>query len=301
MRKTVLVIDDEKIGAENIQKAFINEMGSVDCLVAFDEPTINNYIKNKFYDIAIVDLRMDDFSINGFDIIKNIIEVNPFSKIIIISAHLEEYNDDINEILSTGKISAIIPKDNFKDFKDKIFREVSKIFLEIDSNLDFSQKILQEMYSDLKNEEDNFQKGQKFERFVGMLWSRIGFKEINYRKIDKSQNEIDLIVRNDIEDKFFEKFSPYFFVECKNIIENVDKNMFVLFLTKLQGSNELARLGFIITTSGFKRTTYLEALRTSNASSKIIFLSNNEIEELINSIQPIKTLKTIIDRQVKDN
>ena len=47
------------------------------------------------------------------------------------------------------------------------------------------------MYSDLKNEEDNFQKGQKFERFVGMLWSRIGFKEINYRKIDKSQNEID--------------------------------------------------------------------------------------------------------------
>ena len=97
---------------------------------------------------------------------------------------------------------------------------------------------------------------------------RIGFKEINYRKIDKSQNEIDLIVRNDIEDKFFEKFSPYFFVECKNIIENVDKNMFVLFLTKLQGSNELARLGFIITTSGFKRTTYLEALRTSNASSK---------------------------------
>ena len=69
----------------------------------------------------------------------------------------------------------------------------------------------------------------------------------------------------------------------------------------LQGSNEMAKLGFIITPSGFKRTTYLEALRTSNTSSKIIFISNNEIEELINSIQPIKTLKTIIDRQVKDN
>ena len=221
MKKTVLVIDDEKIGAENIQKAFINEMKEVDCIVAFDEATINSSIKNKFYDIAIVDLRMDAFTINGFEIIKNIIEINPFSKIIIISAHLEEYTDDINDILSTGKISAIISKDDFKEFKEKIFREVDKIYKEIDSNLDFSQKILQEMYGDLKNEIDNYQKGQKFERFVGMLWSRIGFKEINYRKIDKSQNELDLIVRNDIEDKFFEKFSPYFFVECKNIIDNV--------------------------------------------------------------------------------
>jgi CheY-like chemotaxis protein len=301
MKKSILIIDDEKIGAENLQKVFVAQKPEIDCFIATDEKTILYSISNKFFDIAIVDLRMDDFSFNGFEIIKQIVEINPFVKIIIISAYTGEYSDDINEILQTGKISAIINKDKFDIFKEKILNESEKIFIDIENNLDFSQKILQSTYADVKNELDKYKKGEKFERFVGLLWSQIGFREINFRKIDKSQNEIDLIIRNDIDDSFFNKFSPYFFVECKNVIEAIDKNIFIVFMSKLEKSNELAKLGFIITTSGFKRTAYLEALRTSNTGSKIIFISNNEIEELIRSIQPIKTLKSIIDKQVKDN
>lgn len=301
MKHSILIIDDEKIGAENLQRFFTKSKPEVSCNIAYEEKDILHSISNKFYDLAIVDIRMDEFDFNGFDLIKQISEINPFAKIIIISAYTGEYQEDLNEILQTGKISAILNKEKFDVFSKKVLEESEKVFEEKDNNTSFNQAILSDLYLDVKNEVNKLEKGLKFERFIGMLLGSIGFHEIQQRKIDKSQNEIDLILRNEIEDNFFNKFSPYFFVECKNTIEKIDKNIFIVFKTKLEGSNGLAKLGFIITTSGFKRTAYLEALRTSNSDSKIIFISNSEIESLIYSINPLKTLKLIIDKQVKDN
>ena len=121
------------------------------------------------------------------------------------------------------------------------------------------------------------------------------------RTKDKSYNEVDLIIRNDINDLFFGKFKPYFLVECKNEIQNVDKNQFITFKSKLDNTNDLCNMGFIVTSKGFKRSSYLEAIRSSNTDSKIIFISNYEIEELIHADSALNALKKIIDLQVKDN
>lgn len=301
MKHSILIIDDEKVGAENLQRVFAKEQPEITCNIAYEEEGIKKSISNKFYDLAIVDLRMDEFLFDGFDLIKEICEINPFARIIIISAYTGEYQEDINEILQTGKIAAILNKEKFDEFSAKVLEESRKIFTSRDNNTNFNQTILSDLYLDVKNENNSQEKGVKFERFIGMLWGSMGFHEIQNRKIDKSQNEIDLIIRNEVDDNFFNKLSPYFFVECKNTIEKIDKNIFIVFKAKIEGSNGLARLGFIITTSGFKRTAYLEALRTSNSDSKIIFISNSEIESLIYSINPLKTLKSIIDLQVKDN
>lgn len=141
----------------------------------------------------------------------------------------------------------------------------------------------------------------KFENFVTILFSQIGFNHITKRIIDKSQNEVDLIIRNEIKDPFFQKLSPYIFVECKNTIDSVDKNQFKLFRDKVKESNGLSKLGILITSSSFTRTTYIDAIRDSKDDLKIIFISNIEIERLIRMEDKLSEFKKIIDNQVKDN
>ena len=185
MKHSILIIDDERIGAQNLQRFYNKKKSDITCNIAYTEKDILNSISNKFYDLAIVDIRMDDFDFDGFDLIKLITEVNPFAKIIIISAYTGEYQEDLNEILQTGKISAILNKEKFDDFSKKILNESNKVFLEKDSNTSFNQSVLTDLYSDVKNETNKQEKGLKFERFVGMLLGSIGFHEIKYRNIGK--------------------------------------------------------------------------------------------------------------------
>ncbi|MBI3233550.1 MAG: restriction endonuclease [Bacteroidetes bacterium] len=75
---------------------------------------------------------------------------------------------------------------------------------------------------------------EQFEHFVSLVFQSIGFNNVNKRVIDKSLNEVDLIIRNDIEDSFLSKFGKYILVECKNKPkEKVDKNTFIVFNSKL--------------------------------------------------------------------
>ena len=135
-----------------------------------------------------------------------------------------------------------------------------------------------------------------------MLFNNIGFNNINKRIIDESRNEVDLIVRNDINDKFLEKFGKYFLIECKNIPASaVDKNMFIVFSHKLEHTANMSECGVIATTGNFTKTSYIEAVRESGKHKKIIFLSNIDFEEIITSDDRLEAFKKLIDKQVKDN
>lgn len=301
MNNTILIIDDELIQASNLKKAISSERSDLEIIIASTEEGIKKSISEDYFNIAIVDLRMDAFDINGFDIIKDIIALNPIAKIIVVSAFTTEYEDDLNEVIKSGKISAIVSKEKYEVFKKAVISHIDKIIEEFNSDLSLINSSLNFLYSEVKNETDNQKKGLRFEYFVSTLFSQMGFNHIGKRVIDKSRNEVDLAVRNDITDPFFQKFKPYFLVECKNTMEEVDKNQFIQFRSKLENTNSLSNLGFIITAKGFKRTSYLEAIRGSKDDYKIIFISNVEIVKIINSDNLLDALKRIIDSQVKDN
>ncbi|GAO30415.1 response regulator [Geofilum rubicundum] len=302
MIKSVLVIDDERIQAESLAKSIKKEKVYLDCYVASEESEILSSIENVFFNVAIVDLRMDNYKIDGFFIINKILKVNPFARIIIVSAYTQEYITQIKDILLTGKVIGLIEKKEYNQFLNEILLAISK-YEEVQSdNPSETAKALTSFYANAKNEKDTYQKGIVFEQFAALLFSNMGFVNINKRILDKSQNEVDLVLRNELNDFFFSKFSPYILVECKNKQnESVGKNDFIQFFTKLKNTNGLSNLGFLITTGYIARTTYIEAVRTSSDICKIVFLSNPEIERLINSPLPLNELKKIIDEQVKDN
>ncbi|MDR2285833.1 MAG: response regulator [Sphingobacterium sp.] len=302
MKRSVLIIDDEKDQAIGLAKALGKLIPSTNFDYTYEENDIIESIENKYFSLAIVDLRMDKFSINGISIIKKIFEVNPFAKVIIVSAFTGEYFTQIKDLLTTGKIVDVIEKTDFDAFSTKLSLVVEEYHKLLFDNPSEINAALLEFYSQAKNEIDSFKKGEKFEHFVSLLFQSIGFSSVNKRVKDKSLNEVDLIIRNDIEDRFINKFGKYILIECKNKPEEkVDKNTFIVFNSKLKHTNGLAELGIIATTGYITRNTYLEAIRESSEVRKIIFLSNPEFLNLISSSNKLEDFKNIIDSQVKDN
>jgi CheY-like chemotaxis protein len=302
MTQNVLIIDDIAEQASNLSKALKKELPNVNFTAVSEEEKILDFIESKFYNLAIVDLRMDKFSFNGIELIEKIIRVNPFAKVVILSAFAPEYFQQIKSVLLTGKILDILDKESYEILIPKLRNKIEAYYGTIAENPSEINNALLQFYAEAKNEPDTFNKGKKFEHFVSLLFSSFGYKEIKQRVIDKSLNEVDLIVRNEIDDTFLNKFGKYILIECKNKPkEGVSKNDFIIFEKKLESTNGLSELGLLITSGYISKNTYIEAVRTSKSKHKIIFLSNPEIERIITSNDKKSEFKAIIDEQVKDN
>ena len=169
----ILIVDDEKAQVNSIKKVIDATMPEIYVDIAFEEKEILRKISDTYFNVAIVDLRMDSFSVNGFDIIKEIIEINPFVKIIVCSAYLAEYGDELNNLIKSGQITAVLDKVKFDIFSEKILATLREIFIEFDSSLQITQQSLEYLYSQAKNETDNYMKGKKFEYFVTSLFSQM--------------------------------------------------------------------------------------------------------------------------------
>ena len=303
MKKSILIIDDVKEQAVNLERYLSKELSSdYHIITAHEEADIIDKVENSYYSLVILDLRMDDYEIDGVKIANKIIETNSFAKILITSAFTAEFYQSLKPLLLSGKVIDTVDKTNFVDFARKVKDSVEIYHDEIFASNDSIQNALLESYAECKNTEHNYQKGVKFENFVSLLFNNIGFEKIIKRTIDKSQNEVDLIIRNDIDDKFLEKFGKYFLIECKNMpATNIGKNTFILFKSKLENTANLSELGIIATTGNFTKTAYTEAVRESSKDKKIVFLTNLHFERFITSIDRLETFKSFVDEQVKDN
>lgn len=302
MRRSILIIDDVKEQAEGLSKGLSSLLP--DCAFEYrhKEDDILDAIENRFFSLAIVDVRMDDYSYDGIDVVNKIFEMNPFSKVIIVSAFKDEYLYKIKDLLLTGKVVDILDKDEFDVWLPKLSKVIEGYYQDQEKDPSEINNALLQYYSEAKNETNTYTKGEKFEHFISLMFQSIGFNQVLKRVKDKSLNEVDLIIRNDIEDSFLGKFGKYILVECKNKpTEKVNKNDFIVFSSKLKNTNGLAELGIIATTGYITKNTYIEAVRESSEVRKILFLSNPEIERLIKSHDKLSEFKFLIDSQVKDN
>ena len=301
--RRILVIDDEMPQAKALAKKIEESIAYSKVTPVWEEQNIIDYIENRYYNMVILDIRMDKYDFDGVEIAKRIVEINPYAKIIFVSAFLGEYLGQILPLVQGGNILGYTEK---KHDYDEWSKELSQFILPyyeyLDQNPQQLQIALLQEYSDLKEETDAYKRGVMFENFTSILFSSMGFTEIKKRVKDNSGNETDLVIRNDIDDIFLAKFGKYILVECKNKSEaKVDKNDFIVFQTKLKNTNGLADIGFLLTTTSFARTAYLEALRDSQSKHKVFFLDNTLILQLIQSDNMLDQLKHIIDDQVKDN
>ena len=295
MNKTVLIIDDQKDFARELCETLQSEMRDCCFTYAYEEQDIMTKVITQYYSIALVDLRMDRYQFDGFDVIDQIMLANPYAKVIIISAFMGDYMLKISDYLAKGTILALSEKKNFNQLVPEL-RQIIKEYFSKDLN-PIAVQILDDLYANAKNEPDPNKKGRMFEEFVVGVFRQMGFIHIETRVRDKASGEIDIIVRNDIDDTFFNKFGRYIFVECKNRPDiGFTKNDFTVFYKKVASSNGDSNLGVVFTTGDIKRSVYQEALRESGGGIKILYLNSGEISRLIHTPNMLEEFKEIFDR-----
>ena len=91
MKQSILIIDDEEVQARNLAEALSNELPDFDVVYASKEEDIQTTIVSRYFSIALIDLRMDNYMFDGCEIIEWISEINPYAKVIAVSAYTEEY------------------------------------------------------------------------------------------------------------------------------------------------------------------------------------------------------------------
>lgn len=297
MNKNVLIVEDVQLQAEQLQEALSREMPDIEFRCAYTQDDIVNKVTSYFFSVAIVDLRMDGFDIDGFYVIDLIRQINPYAKVIIVSAYANEYMVRLSEYLSSGTVLALLEKEEYAKWIPKLKKTITD-YLSKDLN-PFTTQVLERTFCNLKNEPDTYKKGVLFEDFVVGLFRQMGFQHIETRVKDAASNEVDIVVRNDISDSYFDKFSRYFFVECKNKPEEgFSKNDFIVFNNKVNSSSGDSNLGFVFTTGYIKKTVVKEALKETKFDTKIIYLASEEILRLIHTPIMIDELKEIMDSQV---
>ncbi|MEA3444896.1 MAG: response regulator [Bacteroidota bacterium] len=302
MEKNILIIDDDKAQASGLAKMLSRELPDYSFESYYTEEDIIHAVEERFYTLAIVDIRMDKYNINGIDVVNNIFKVNPFAKVLIISAFKDEYFAKLKQVLLSGKVIDVLDKNPLSEWIPEISEVIKSYYTKVDKDPSEINNALLQYYAEAKNEKDTYKKGERFEHFVSLIFQSFGYNDINKRVKDKSLNEVDLIIRNEINDSFLNKFGKYILIECKNKPKTkVSKNDFIVFSNKLKNTNGLAELGIIATSGYLAWTTYIEAVRESSDARKIIFLSNSEFERLIKSNDKKEEFKRIIDEQVKDN
>lgn len=219
MYKHIFVIDDEKIQADGLAKQLNERMGGNGYVFEplSGEHEIMQAVADRFCSLAIVDLRMDDYPFNGLEICRRILENNPLAKVIIVSAWLPEFLTAMQDLMTSGSVLAVSEKKSMAEWVPELERTVAGYFEKRDGEFSENSKMLLNAYSSAKNEKDPFRKGVLFEDFLVNLFGQIGFQFIRKRVTDAT-SEVDLILRNDIDDAFLAKFGKYIFVEAKTVL-----------------------------------------------------------------------------------
>jgi ActR/RegA family two-component response regulator len=185
MKNCILVIDDERPQAEGLCNSLKTQRPDFYVESAYEELDILSRIDTMYYNFAVVDLQMDKYEIDGIQVIKKIIGINPFAKIIIVSAYLESYADSIVETAKTGKILARIDKETPKVLTANILRIIDAEIAEQELNQNQREVQLLAAFAEAKNETTAYNRGEKFERFTTNLFGQMGFQHIYKRVKEK--------------------------------------------------------------------------------------------------------------------
>nr|DAS62911.1 MAG TPA: response regulator [Caudoviricetes sp.] len=303
MSKHILIIDDEREQAEGLAKLLTKEMGAGFTFEPlWEEAEIENAVNDRAFSVVVLDIRMDGMPFNGMDLFDKIIQQNSMARVVFVSAYLAEFGTQLNEALATGNVLAVQPKaeKEFNVFAGEIAGYIRNFFVRQGNELSENSKVLMAAYERAKNTGNSQEKGLLFEEFLVSLFSQIGFSFIQKRVKDMT-SEVDLVLRNDLNDAFISKFGKYIFVEAKNRpSEPVNKNDLVVFRDKLDSSNHLAQLGILASAHNVASTVRSQMLRDSREDGKILLLTNNELIRLIRADDKLYEFKKLIDEQIKD-
>jgi hypothetical protein len=202
----------------------------------------------------------------------------PRSEIRLELRDIIEDEDEARELHSTLN-SSLVQKVNLYN---RVFR--SLFANEDDIRTRYVRSQVAELIQQCRSETDANIKGRLLERLVELLFTRNNALQVANRRLSTEDEEIDLVVKNNIDRPFWMSFhSPLFFVECKNWSSKVEAKHLRDFEMKLVNHQKLAKVGFFVSFNGFTGGVREELKRAGRDKYHVVLLTAEDIEEFVRS------------------
>jgi hypothetical protein len=141
-----------------------------------------------------------------------------------------------------------------------------------------------ELLQACKSEESTHKKGRLLEELMEVIFTADRSSEVVHKRVSTGDEEIDLVIKNDIDKPFWLAFSsPAFFVECKNWSGVVGSKELRDFETKIRNHARFTKLGFFVSINGFSVEVAEELKRAGREDYHITLLDGRDLEELTGS------------------
>jgi hypothetical protein len=131
---------------------------------------------------------------------------------------------------------------------------------------------------------ESFKKGKLLEDLVELLFTSNNFLELVNKNVSTKDEEIDLVVKNNINKPFWIAFnSPCLFIECKNWGSKVGTKEIRDFEIKIQNHIKLVKIGFFVSLNGFSSEVQSELKRAGRDDYHIVIISKEDIQDYLKS------------------
>jgi DNA-binding response OmpR family regulator len=228
----------------------------------------------------------------GLDTLEEMLRRRPDSRVLMMTAFPEA--EAIRRSLRNGAYDYLSKRDPmFVEFvKAKVRNAVAhaRERRAIESAKEDREKRITELARTVKTETHKQKKGRLLEELLSSLFATIDgfYPSINARN---DVEEIDVLVRNESPDAFWNKEGQYLLVECKNWQSKVGVEQLRSFLFKLQNRYDRARLGVLLSINGFTDTVERELLSVRSERALVILADGPMLDALVASVDRSALLK----------
>lgn len=140
------------------------------------------------------------------------------------------------------------------------------------------------------------EKGIQLELFMNQLFTSIEGLEIHEMRKKLKGEEIDIILKNQVNSTFWAALSsPFIFVECKNWSNKVTPTELRDFIVKIRNHRMMTKIEIIISVNGFTQGVY-DQLK-NEYEFIILLISGAEIEKVLKN--PHEMSKELEDLMVR--
>lgn len=235
---------------------------------------------------------------SGLDELEAILRRLPFVPVVLMTGYASE--SSIERAFAGGADDYWSKDANFFALARQRLKQLTELWKQAPSRRTTAAREarIRDGWGAVKSEKSKSKRGKYLEELMKDLFASVaGFESIHSRAKTRYE-EIDLVIRNESVDPFWQKESPYWLAECKNWTDRVGKNELIVFYDKLASRFERATLGFLIAPNGFASTVSTGITAERKGANLVILMAADEIDEMIAAPDRNQWLKSLHQKSV---
>ena len=299
VEQRILIVDDDSQFLETYRRVLREDGHAID--TATDRAAALIMLDQHAWDVVLLDQRLQGPAgpDSGLDLIAEVTRRSPGALIIVITGFPSKHN--IEQAFEKGVYDYLVKDEYFRPMLRAKIRNALQYTRERRLGTLQEERLqaeVKELWHQANTETDKNHKGKLLEDLLVALFKLIpGLHNASPRRHNQLE-EIDVVVRNELDDPFWQKEGSYILVECKNWSKPVGVEQLRSFLWKMTHRHDRCRLGIFVSPQGFTEPFEgeLRALRSSN--QLVITLDKDSLHQLIAADDKSEALKEFHERAV---